>query len=139
MNKERIMNIKEYFDTTQGKGFMATASSDGNVDIAVYSRPHVLEDGTLAFIMRDRLTHAYLQDNDHATYAFLENNSGYKGIRLFMKKTGEDTNEELIASMTRRHLSPEEDAAKGPKFIVYFSIGKILTLIGGQELEPNNL
>ena len=128
------MNIKEYFTNTEGKGFLATASSDGNVDIAVYSRPHVLDDGKLAFIMRDRLTHAYLQDNDHATYAFLENGGGYKGIRLFLKKTGEDTNEELIASMTRRHLTPEEDAAKGPKFIVYFHVEKILTLIGGNEL-----
>ena len=133
------MNLKEYFEKTQGKGFLATASPEGNVDIAVYSRPHVSDDDTLAFIMRDRLTHAYLQDNDHATYAFLENGGGYNGIRLFMKKTGEDTDKERIASMTRRHLTPEEDAAKGPKFIVYFSIDKVLTLVGGSELNPDNL
>ena len=133
------MNLKEYFKNTQGKGFLATASSEGNVDIAVYSRPHVSDDGTVAFIMRDRLTHAYLQDNDSATYAFNENGEGYNGIRLFMKKTGEDTDEELIASMTRRHLTPEEDAAKGPKFIVYFRIEKVLTLIGGTELDADNL
>ena len=133
------MNLKEYFENTRGKGFLATASPEGNVDIAVYSRPHVSDDGTLAFIMRDRLTHAYLQDNDHATYAFNEHGGGYNGLRLFMKKTGEDTNEELIASMTRRHLTPEEDAARGPKFIVYFSIDKVLTLVGGTELDPHNL
>lgn len=133
------MNLKEYFENTQGKGFLATASSQGNVDIAVYSRPHFLEDGTVAFIMRDRLTHAYLQENDFATYAFLENGGGYQGVRLFMKKTGEDTNEELVNTMSRRHLSPEEDAAKGPKFIVYFNIDKVLSLIGGTELDPSKL
>jgi len=133
------MNLKEYFENTRGKGFLATASSEGNVDIAVYSRPHILEDGTLAFIMRDRLTHAYLQGNDFATYAFLEEDGGYKGVRLFMKKIGEDSDEELIASMTRRHLTPEENAAKGQKFIVYFNVDKVLNLIGGTELNPDNL
>lgn len=133
------MNLKEYLSTHQGKGFLATASREGKVDMAVYSRPHVLDDGTLAFIMRDRLTHTYLQENAFATYAFLEDGGGYNGIRLFLEKTGEDTNEELIASMTRRHLSPEEDAARGPKFIVYFQIEKVLTLVGGNELDPENL
>jgi hypothetical protein len=32
--------------------------------------------------------------------------------------------------MTRRCLDPEEDAAKGPKFLVYFEIEKVLDLIG---------
>ena len=129
------MNLKAYFDTATGTGIMATASADGKVDAAVYSRPHVLEDGTLAFIMRDRLIHHYLQGNEHATYVFLENGPGYKGLRLFLKKTGEEQNPELIAQMTRRHLSPEEDAAKGPKFIVYFTVDQTLPLIGSGETK----
>jgi hypothetical protein len=32
--------------------------------------------------------------------------------------------------MTRRCLSPQEDAAKGPKFMVYFTIENTLDLIG---------
>ena len=133
------MNLQEYFSTTQGTGFLATASAEGKPDIAVYSRPQFMSDGTLAFIMRDRLTHAYLQENDHAAYAFIEDADGFKGVRLFMKKIREDSDVELVARMTRRHLSPEEDSAKGPKFIVYFQIEKVLPLIGGQELNPEKL
>lgn len=133
------MNLKEYFLQTHGKGFLATASAGGPVDVAVYSRPHVIDEGKVAFIMRDRLTHKYIQENDHAAYAFIEDGNRYRGIRLFLKKTGEDTDEELIARMTRRNLTPEEDAAKGPKFIVYFQVEKVLRLIGGEELDPENL
>ena len=133
------MNLQEYFSTTQGTGFLATASAEGKPDIAVYSRPQFMADGTLAFIMRDRLTHAYLQENDRAAYAFIEDTGGYKGLRLFMKKIREDSDQELVARMTRRNLSPAEDAEKGPKFIVYFQVEKVLSLVGGKELDPGEL
>jgi hypothetical protein len=35
--------------------------------------------------------------------------------------------------MTRRSLTPEEDEAKGPKFLVYFKIEKALNLIGSDS------
>ena len=50
-----------------------------------------------------------------------------------LKKVREDDNSELIASMTRRHLTPEQDAQKGPKHLVYFSVEKVLPLIGSGE------
>ena len=65
------MTIKEYFDTTKGLGILSTADSDGKVDAAIYARPHFMEDGTLAFIMRDRLSHHNLQSNPHAVYLFV--------------------------------------------------------------------
>jgi hypothetical protein len=50
------MDLKEYFDDTKGVGVLATADGEGKVDAAIYARPHFMEDGTLAVIMRDRLT-----------------------------------------------------------------------------------
>lgn len=55
------MELKDYFESTKGTGVMATADGDGKVDAAIYARPHFMEDGTLAVIMRDRLTHNNLQ------------------------------------------------------------------------------
>ena len=55
--------LKDYFENTNGVGVMATADKEGKVNTAVYSRPHFLEDGSVAFIMRDRLTHHNLQSN----------------------------------------------------------------------------
>ncbi len=128
------MDLKEYFTNQHGNGIMATADKLGKVDAAIYARPNVLKDGTLAMIMRDRLTRKNLQENPHAAYLFIENAPGYQGVRLFLKKIREDKDSELIQQMTRRSLTAEEDKAKGTKFIVYFEVEKVLKLIGGDEI-----
>lgn len=127
------MKLNDYFHEKTGIGVLATADEEGVVDTAIYSKPHVCDDGSVAFIMRDRLTHNNLLANPFANYLFIETGGGYKGVRLFLKKAREDDNAELISAMTRRHLSPDEDRAKGPKFIVYFTVHKILPLIGSGD------
>ena len=124
------IKLKQYFETASGTGVLSTADGGGKVDAAIYSTPHVMDDGTVAFIMRERLTHENLRSNPYAAYLFLEDAPGHNGIRLFLKKVREDDNAELIASMTRRHLKPEVDAQKGPKHLVYFAVEKVLPLIG---------
>jgi len=124
------MTLKQYFESASGTGVLSTADAGGKVDAAIYSTPHVMDDGTVAFIMRERLTHENIRANPFAIYLFMEDALGHKGIRIFLKKTREDDNAELIAAMTRRHLSPELDAQKGPKHLVYFAVEKILPLIG---------
>ena len=96
------MNLKEYFDSNKGIGVLSTANSDGKVDAAIYARPHFMEDGTLALIMRDRLSHQNLQSNPHASYLFKAEGSGYRGKRLFMTKVREEQNTELLESLRRR-------------------------------------
>ena len=127
------MKLSEYMDNVSGKGVLATADAEGKVDAAIYSKPQILKDGTLVFIMRDHLTHHNIVSNPYATYLFIEDSPHYKGIRLFLKKTKEDTDPELISAMTRRNLTPGQDKAKGPKFLVYFVLEKILPLIGTGE------
>jgi len=127
------MTLKEYFASMHGTGVLATADAEGKVDAAIYSTPHVFDDGTIAFVMRERLTHRNLQSNPHASFLFVEHGPGYRGVRLFLYKTKEVTDSELIVRMTRRGLTPEEDKQKGPKFLVYFTVQKILPLIGGGE------
>ena len=124
------MNLKEYFEKTKGSGVLATADSDGKVDAAVYARPHFMEDGTIAMIMRDRLTHHNLQTNAHAAYLFHEGGPGYKGKRLFLTKLREEQDTELIKSLRRRQYIDEKDEAR---FVVFFQIDKELPLIGSGE------
>ena len=127
------MTLKEYVESTSGTGVLSTADAEGKVDAAIYSTPHVFDDGNIAFVMRERLTHRNLQSNPHASFLFVEHGPGYRGVRLFLYKTKEVTDSELIVRMTRRGLTPEEDKQKGPKFLVYFTVQKILPLIGGGE------
>jgi hypothetical protein len=127
------MKLQEYFHNINGTGVLSTADSAGKVDAAIYSIPHIFDDGTLAFVMRERLTYLNLQSNPYAAFLFIENASVHRGIRLFLKKFREETDSDLIAKMTRRNLTPEEDKQKGPKFLVYFTVEKILPLIGSGE------
>jgi hypothetical protein len=127
------MTLKDYFEKTKGIGIMSTADRDGKVTTAIYSKPRVLEDNNIVFIMRERLTYHNLKSNPHAAFMFIEENVGYQGIRLFLKKIREDNDPEIIAKMTRRSLTPEEDKQKGPKHLVIFRVEKILPLIGAGE------
>ena len=121
------MNLKEYFEKSKGIGILSTADSEGKVDAAVYSRPHFMEDGTMAFVMRDRLSHANLQSNPHALYLFKEDGPGYKGKRLFITKAREEKNTDLLESLRRRKTSYEDGA---DRFLVYFTLDKELPLVG---------
>ena len=66
------MMLGDYFEKAKGLGVLATADHKGKVGIAIYARPHVLEDGSLAFIMADHLTHLNLQYNPQAAYLIKE-------------------------------------------------------------------
>ena len=57
------MKLGDYFDKVKGLGVLSTADSSGKVNSAVYARPHVVDEQTVAFIMADRLSHANLQSN----------------------------------------------------------------------------
>jgi hypothetical protein len=121
------MELKDYFENTKGVGVMATADADGKVDAAIYARPHFMEDGTIAMIMRDRLTHHNLQSNPHAAFLFIEDGPGYKGKRLFLTKVREEQDSELLQSLRRRQYKDDKGEAK---FLVFFKLEKELPLVG---------
>ncbi|MFO7784730.1 MAG: pyridoxamine 5'-phosphate oxidase family protein [Desulfatiglandales bacterium] len=126
--------LKRYFDNTKGTGILSTAGSDGRVDAAVYSRPHIMEDGTLAFIMRDRLTHKNINENPHAAFLFIEDGPGYRGKRLFITKVGEETESELLYKLRRRTFPAEKDRQE-VKFLVFFKLDMELPLVGSAAAE----
>ncbi len=124
------MNLKEYFGSHHGIGVLASADAEGAVDAAIYARPHVFDDGSVAFVMRERLMHRNVGENPRAAYLFIEDGGRLGGIRLFLQKIREETDHPLIAAMTRPSLAVEEDRSKGPKFLVIFAVEKVLPLVG---------
>jgi hypothetical protein len=127
------MKLKDYLEEKRGISILSTADRNGKITTAIYSKPRFLEDNAIAFVMRERLTYHNLQTNPHAAFMFIEESAGYQGIRLFLKKIKEDNDSELIAKMTRRNLTPEQDKQKGPKHLVIFSVEMILPLIGSSK------
>lgn len=130
------MDIMEYFEKAQGWGVLSTADTKGKVDTAIYSRPHIMGDGTIAFIMPDRLTHHNLQSNPHAAYLFIEDGKReegkrFVGKRLYLTKVKEEKDTELLYSIRRKTYGDEREG----RYLVFFQVDKVLPLVGAGEEE----
>ena len=123
------MELKQYFEENNGRGVLATADSAGKVDAAVFARPHAMEDGTVAFIMPDRLTHHNLQSNPHAAFLFIEDGGKWTGKRLFLTKVREEKDTELLHSLRRKSYGDDHEG----RYLVFFRVDKVLPLVGAGE------
>ncbi len=125
------MMLSDYFEKAKGKGIIATADSKGKVGMAVYARPHFINEKTAVFIMANRLMHKNLQSNPSASYLFVEEGSGYKGKRLYLSKIKEVEDPDLVNQLRRRGCCPVDEGYKrGQRFVVYFRVNRVLPLIG---------
>ena len=125
------MKLSEYFEQAKGVGVLATTDAAGQVNQAIYAKPHFLDEddeGTCSFIMANRLTHDNVGHNPSAAYLFMEDGEGYVGKRLSLTVIGEETDAEKIKAFRRRKAPPisEEDC----KYLVHFHIEGVRPLIG---------
>ena len=128
------MKISEYFEKKKGRGVIATADSEGRVGVAVYARPHFIDEKTVAFIMADRLMHKNVQSNPHAAYLFLESGDRYVGKRLYLTRIKEEKNSDLIDKIRRKESCPVYDKYRDKtRYLVYFRVDKALPLIGAKK------
>jgi hypothetical protein len=127
------MTLSEYFEKKKGKGIIATSDSNGKVGMAVYARPHFINEKTVAFIMADRLMHKNLESNPNAAYLFWEAGDRYVGKRLYLTKIKEEQGSELIDKIRRKDSCPVDEGYKrGLRYLVYFKLNKVLPLVGSK-------
>ena len=124
------MNIDNYFTEKSGFGVLSTSNAKGEVNSAVYAKPHVIDNNTIAFIMRDRLTHKNVHENPLAHYMFVEHGHGFHGVRLSLTMLEESQDEERINSLSRRSTT---ETSEEKRYLVTFTVNKALTLVGGDE------
>jgi hypothetical protein len=129
------MSIKKYFEEKTGKGVLATASKTGEVNTALYARPHVFDEKTLGFIMWEKLPRKNLKENAHASYLFHESGGAFNGVRLRLKTIDESSDHELISSLSRRQRQGGEANQEDSRFLVRFSVEKCFALVGGDEVK----
>jgi len=122
------MDLGDYFDNASGHGVLATADANGKVDAAMYARPYFVDDKTALFIMAERLTHENLKTNPWATYLFIESGQGYSGKRLYLRKSKEEQDAELLSAICRKCDYSHYDV--GNRYVVYFTVEKVLPLVG---------
>ena len=123
------MSLAEYFENIKGLGVLATSDADGKVDIAVYSRPYIIDEKTVAFSMLEKLSYSNIQANPKAAYMFVEEGGGYKGKRLHLTMTGEEKDEERVKQIKQQHSKVKDYDGK-VRHLIYFTVDKIRPLVG---------
>ena len=124
------MNLFDYFEKTKGMGILATCDSDGILDMAIYAKPEVAGELTIAFVMKERLSHQNLRTNPHAAYMFIEDGEGYKGHRFYLTKLREETNSSVIEEFIKKQPEIAEPGDDSNKYLVYFHVDNIWPLVG---------
>lgn len=102
------MNLDEIF-SSYGIGVMATAGADGQVNTAVYARPHLIDNETLVWGMTEGRTFRNLSENPHAAYLFREDRPGFRGVRLQLELIRTEESGEMLDKIrqeTNRVVGP---------------------------------
>ena len=120
------MKLKEFFENNRGNGVLSTADDQGRVNVAVYARPHVLEDGSLVptfpraqyLIQRLEWVDALLP-NERTRATYLPENYGPLQTAGQLKIINGDTavTGELRTAITRGHTRTHQ-------VVVLESVGK---------------
>lgn len=124
------MSLAEYFESVKGVGILATSDSDGNVNTAIYSRPYMIDENTVAFSMLERLSYSNIQSNPKAAYMFIERGDGYNGKRLYLTMTAEEKDPERVKQIKKQHKRAKDDDDK-VRHLIYFSVDRTRPLVGG--------
>jgi general stress protein 26 len=118
------MDMNEYFEKTSGVGVLSTASKDGEVNSALFARPHV-ENNTALFVTIERKNLQNLKENPNAYYLFKEDGEGYEGLRMVLKLKREFMDDKLADKLSRGHKASEHQ-----RHILEFEIVDTHPLVG---------
>ena len=123
------MNLHEMFPAG-GRGIIAASDSSGNVNIAVYAKPHIVDDKTVAWGMTEGRTWACVKENPRAAYLYMNPGPGYSGVRLklsLIKFLESGDMLDAVKKHTSAIVSPA--AAEAVTHVAYFEVEEIRPLI----------
>jgi hypothetical protein len=104
--------------------------------VAIYGRPHVIDEETVAFIMADHQSYKNVASNPRATYLFVKDGKGYVGKRLYLTKVREETDAAKIQALRRRKTPACDVAEDEARSLVFFHIEKTRPLVGDGDATP---
>lgn len=123
------MKLQDMFPAG-GRGVIAASDSSGNVNVAVYAKPHIIDEKTVAWGMTEGRTWTCVKENPHAAYLYMNPGPGYSGVRLkiSLKELFESGDMlETVKKHTAEIVSPA--AAEAVKHVAYFEVEEVRPLI----------
>jgi hypothetical protein len=125
MSKE----LMEYFNKQPRLGTLSTAGKQGNVDVAYFGSPRMIDEKTIFMGLGKNRTFKNLQENPNAVFMIMEPGKAppdWKGVRIYMKMTSCETSGEKLDRMkTEVAKRGGEAAAKMIYAAVTFEITEI--------------
>ncbi|MEJ2182918.1 MAG: pyridoxamine 5'-phosphate oxidase family protein [Nitrospirota bacterium] len=113
-----------------GTGVMTSASAEGRVNAAIYARPHVTEEGTLAWGMTEGRTLRNVKENPSALFLYMNPGVGYAGVRVALRRERLETAGPLLDEIRQRTeelVGPE--VARRVVYVAYFSVTEVRPLV----------
>lgn len=122
------MKLSELF-TTGGTGVIASSNAQGEVNLAIYSIPHIIDEETVAWGMTNGRTFNNIWENPRAAYLYRNPGQGYSGSRLTLElKQIEDSGKMLDMIRSHTRVIVGEQAAPHVSHVAYFRVVEIRPL-----------
>jgi hypothetical protein len=98
MDRKQIMSM---FNRTARIGALATSNKSGEVNVAVFGSPRMIDEDTVVMAIGNNRSYQYLQENPNASFIVIEPGSSpkeWKGIRLYLQMDSLERYGELVDS-----------------------------------------
>lgn len=134
--------LMEYFNKQPRLGTLSTSNTQGNVNVAYFGSPRMVDEKTVFMGLGKNRTFANLKENPNAAYMIMEPGktlSEWKGVRLYLKMIDCQTSGEKL-DMIRAKIAEAagEGASKMIHAAVTFEIQEIRPLADfGQGWEKS--
>jgi hypothetical protein len=130
MDKKQVMRM---FNKTARIGALATSNKNGDVNVAVFGSPQMIDGETIIMAIGDNRSHQYLKENPKASFIVIEpgeSPSEWKGARLYLEMESLEGYGELLDSLREKIRKMGGDqSANAIKAAVRFKIVDIRPLV----------
>lgn len=98
MDRKQVM---EMFNRKTRIGALATTKKNGDVNVAVFGSPRMIDEETVIMAIGDNRSYQYLQENPKASFIVIEPGESpmqWKGVRLYLELDSYERYGELLDS-----------------------------------------
>jgi predicted pyridoxine 5'-phosphate oxidase superfamily flavin-nucleotide-binding protein len=130
MDRKQVMAM---FNKEARIGALATANKNGDVNVAVFGSPRMIDEETVIMAIGDNRSHQYLQENPKASFIVIEPGGApgtWKGVRLYLEVASLERYGEVLDSFREKIRKMAGDkSADAIKAAVRFKIIDVRPLI----------
>ena len=130
MDRKELM---EMFNKAPRIGALATSNKSGDVDVAVFGSPRMIDENTVIMAIGNNRSLSYLEENPKASFIVMEpgsNPMAWKGSRLYLKAESIERSGEMLDNFREQIRKMAGDrSADAIVAAIRFSITEVRGLI----------